>query len=260
MRFAFVLLREPRLPALHDVLRSYADIAPDGPGLRADASVAASSAVMLGLRLTTQDAVHVALMPAPVPDGEADAAARYSISSFGTGWTLADHKAHLLVVLQEAEHRPPVETLRAFTRVVAALAQAGEALGVYWSAGHATHALAFFLDVARHDREQIMLWTGVRVAAGGPDRVSLLTLGMSQLGQQDVMLTAPRSAGNQALCFLFDLLAYFVRRGAPARDGETVGRTAQERLPVRWVPSPLDPTQQVVCVDLPEDPPASMLD
>jgi hypothetical protein len=33
-------------------------------------------------------------------------------------------------------------------------------------------------------------------------------------------------------------------------EGDTVGRTCDERLPVRYVPSPVDPTTQVWSVEL----------
>ena len=43
----------------------------------------------------------------------------------------------------------------------------------------------------------------------------------------------------------FDLLAYMVTRGKALPDGDTVGRAANERLPVRYVPSPVNPGEKV---------------
>ena len=53
----------------------------------------------------------VALMPVPVPKGEADDAARFSVSATGTGWKLPDHKAHLIVSLQNINSSAPVANL-----------------------------------------------------------------------------------------------------------------------------------------------------
>ena len=49
---------------------------------------------------------------------------------------------------------------------------------------------------------------------------------------------------------LYDLLAYVVSRGRPLADGDTVGRTADEKLPVHYVPSPVDPKVKVWRVEL----------
>ena len=49
---------------------------------------------------------------------------------------------------------------------------------------------------------------------------------------------------------LYDLLAYVVSRGRPLPDGDTVGRTAAEKLPVHYVPSPIDPKVKVWRVEL----------
>jgi hypothetical protein len=64
-------------------------------------------------------------------------------------------------------------------------------------------------------------------------------------------LVAPKSAGKDALATFFDLLAYLAERGEPLPEGDTVGRSADERLPVRYVPSPIDPGKTVWRVELP---------
>jgi hypothetical protein len=49
---------------------------------------------------------------------------------------------------------------------------------------------------------------------------------------------------------MFDLLGYVASIGKPLPDGDTVGRTADERLPVSYVPSPLDSSKKVWRVEL----------
>jgi hypothetical protein len=94
------------------------------------------------------------------------------------------------------------------------------------------------------------LWCGVSVAAD-PHRVQLLSLGMAQLGLPDLLLNAARIDGGPALDTFFELLASLTHRGAPLEAGHNVGRTASERIQVRYQPSPIDPGVQVWCVDLP---------
>jgi hypothetical protein len=49
----------------------------------------------------------------------------------------------------------------------------------------------------------------------------------------------------------FDLLAYAAKRGAAVADGDTIGRSATEKLRVRHEPSPLGSGETVWRVDLP---------
>ena len=52
--------------------------------------------------------------------------------------------------------------------------------------------------------------------------------------------------------FFYDLLAYVARSGKKIAAGETVGRSATERLKVQYVPSPVDPETEVWLVELPK--------
>jgi hypothetical protein len=96
-----------------------------------------------------------------------------------------------------------------------------------------------------------MLWSGVSVARQKDGRLSLLSLGMKQLNLPDLLLIGGPSGANAAMATMFDLLAYVAQRGAALPDGDTVGRSAHEKLPVRYVSSPLDSTKKVWRVELP---------
>jgi Domain of unknown function (DUF4261) len=73
---------------------------------------------------------------------------------------------------------------------------------------------------------------------------------MKQLELPDVFLVAPSGKSDEAPPMLYDLLAYVVSRGRPLPDGDTVGRPAAEKLPVHYVPSPVDPKVKVLRVEL----------
>ena len=77
-----------------------------------------------------------------------------------------------------------------------------------------------------------------------------MSLGMKQLELPDLLLVAPSGKADEALPMLYDLLAYVVSRGRPLADGDTVGRTAAEKLPVHYVPSPVDRKVKVWRVEL----------
>jgi hypothetical protein len=249
---AFVLLAKPALPGEQEVVKAFATYAPKGPALRPHPGEKSKEA--LTFALGPGIGAMVGLIPAPVPKGEADEGAQYSVSSLGTGWKLPKHRAHLIVTLSEPAGTPRLDSLSRLTALLAALAQTSGAVGIYWGEAGATHDPKFFMEVARDSEvaARLMLWSGISVAREANGRISLLSLGMKQLDLPDLLLTAPSSGKvGPPLEYFFDLLTYLAKRGKPIPDGDTVGRTADERLKVKYVPSPIDASKKVWRVQLP---------
>jgi hypothetical protein len=191
--------------------------------------------------------VLAALMPMPVPEGEADGATELSLSGLGGSWTLPEHRAHL-VVAQQGATAANIEELTTFTRIVAAVVRATNALGVYWGEGSATHHPEFVVNIA-HSELPLPIWVGVSVAKAG-DATELLSVGMKQVGLPELLLIAPEVDGG-VFEFFYDLLAYVTRRGKQLPEGDSVGRTEKERLKVHYVKSPVDSDAEVWSVRLP---------
>jgi len=251
MNLAFVLLSAPVLPKGEDVERAFTSYAAKGQTLRLSPSKPKKpSGETLEFDTAGGGYAIVALMPAPVPNHEADEAARYSVSALGGRWKLPPHEAHLTVLAQGGGS--PLEGLSAFTSILAAVVEASSAVGVYCGNAGATHDPKFFRELARgHDAgSRLQLWSGVSIAREADGRLSLLSLGMKQLELPDLLLVTPSGKADEALPMLYDLLAYVVSRGRPLADGDTVGRTADEKLPVHYVPSPVDPKVKVWRVEL----------
>ena len=249
MLLAFVLTNTAGLPAASAIDRAYWEVTPAGGrpivwlGGEADPEKGALS--------VGGAEVLMAALSAPVPEREADDAARLSLSSLMSGgWTLPEHHHHILVVATNVDEKSGLPVRCDFTRVVAAVARASGAVGVYWGAGPATHEPRFFFETARDNELPLVVWTGVSVARD-QDRVSLLSLGMRQFGMDDLLLTAPVDQAASALEMFIDLLQYALERGAAVKAGETVGRSDDERMPVTWEASPLDPDARVWRVDWP---------
>jgi len=254
MNLAFILLSKPSLPKSEDVVRAFALFAPKEQRLRLQGiqTKTPSQKEILQFEVSSGETAFVALMSVPVPKGEADDAARFSVSAIGTGRKIPAHKAHLIVSLQSTDSSSLVTSLSCFTSLLAAVAKTSSAVGVYWGAAGATHDAEFFISTAQEPGlvPRITLWTGVSVAREPDGRLSLLSLGMKQLNLPDLLLVVPKSAGNHALATFFDLLGYVAELGKPLPEGDTVGRTADERLPVHYVPSPLDSSKKVWRVEL----------
>jgi hypothetical protein len=253
VNLAFVLLPEAKLPEANCIINAYTQFEPNGRlELGRDREAQRTTGEILSFTSDAGEGAFVALFPAPVPNGEADQGAQFSVGSIGTGWTLPPHSAHLVVTSTASPSSALIQSISRFTSLVAAVAQASGSVGVYWGNAGATHGAEFFITVATEQgvTPRIMLWTGLSVARP-QGKLSLLSLGMGQLSLPDLLLLAPQSAGNPSLETFFDLLAYLANRGSAIPEGDTVGRTADERLKVRYVSSPVDPSKKVWRVELP---------
>jgi hypothetical protein len=258
IRLAFVLLQEPVMPAAKTMLAAFERIAPAGkvPPLRLAPGESGSSADAIVFDLGDEGRLMVGLVPTPVPKQEAEWHAERSLASARTGWKLPSHRAHLIVMWQQSAQLPPVDGLKHYTWLLAAVADAAKGLAVYWADSGATHPAEYFVGVARGADSPLLvtLWSGLSVASDGgdPQRMSLVSLGMSQLDLPDLELTVPRSTDKgEALDLFYQFLNYTITRGSAIPEGDTVGRSPDERLKVRYARSPVDPKKMVWRVDLP---------
>jgi hypothetical protein len=250
---AFLLLDGPAMPSGEEVVAAFREIAPRSENpLALDSGVGAD---VLQFSIGTGGRLLVSLIPVPVPNGEAEAAFAHSYSvHLDEVGKLAPHRAHLVAVYREESSRSRYRELTRFTYLLAALAQASRASAIYWGDAGATHEAGFFIGLAReHDPDLMLpLWCGFEAVQDGPARASLLTLGMRrQLGIMEMRVTAPQRNLSEYVDAMFNFLAYAARRGAPVPDGETIGRSANERLKVRHERSPVVPKEKVWRVDFP---------
>jgi hypothetical protein len=250
-RLAFVLLEHAVLPDPKKVVEAFVFYAAPSEQIRMeqDEGSEKTTSSVLCFSGPGNTRLMAMLMPMPIPGGEAESNVRFSLSSFKDGWELPPYGAHLIVTA--FGEGSPVDTMSIFTAFIAAITATSSAVGVYWGNAGATHSREFLLTVAE-DKEpapRLMLWSGISIAREQDGRLSLLSLGMSQLGLPDLLFTPKTLSTGDAIMTVYDLLAYCLSLGKPIPAGNTIGRTADERIPVRYVPSPRDPSIKVLHVD-----------
>lgn len=243
---AFILLdreRDIAAPVIATALNKRA------PGLDFTPDTAPSEGETVAINF---DRGRVMIVPVSfaVPNGEADGAYRFSIAALSPAFKPAKHHAHLIVTMMLEKDQTPLEAQLLFTRVVAAVLESTGAVAVYWGEAGVTHPADFFFNVVGSDEHLwTMLWTGVSLARQSAHRLSILSLGMRQFGLLDAMLNGPVAKGNDLLIFMMDMLRYCIERGSDIPEGDTIGRTPDERLKVKYVPSPIDATKKVWFVE-----------
>ncbi len=252
---AFVLLSEAHSPDTEAIIRVFRLFASSDQEIQLDGSESASDSDsrIATFKFNSGERSFVALMPVAIPNGEADEGAKFSLYSITSNWVLPPHCAHLVVTFQSTLASPPIDRLSLFTSLLAAVVKVSPSVGVYWGGSGATHESNFFISVAsdRNHVARVMLWSGVSIAREKDGRLSLLSLGMSQLDLPNMYIVAGKASEVTAMETMFDLLSYVAQCGKQLPDGDTIGRTEHERLVVRYVPSPIDSSSKVMRVELP---------
>lgn len=256
--FAFALYSS--LPSLDAtaIARAHSELNPHAPSLIAGSAKSGDEAA--GLELGYADGkgnLVVVIVDAAIPAGETEAAEALSVSRFAgaSAQPFSTHSAHAIVALAPWDGSTAIEELMRLSWGIAAIAKSSAAVAVYWGSGSVTHPAEFFTTGARNSENETMLlplWLGVSYA---PERsgVSFLTFGVrSQFQLLDLKVWSPNEDQHDALEYTFNLASYVIGHGNPIAAGETVGRTNDERLIVRYEQSPVRSTEQVMCVDLPD--------
>jgi hypothetical protein len=197
--------------------------------------------------------VYLIPVPAPIPDGEADAYATNSLAYLLYEWQLPAHTEHMIVAVSSPVQASHLQALNEFTDVLAAVVETTSAVGVYIPDMSVTHDPSFIMELAADPEPgaALPMLSGVSVAQPTPETISFLSLGMAVLGLPDLMLDSPADVAGESLIFFTDLLVYVTLLGAPIPEGETVGRGDVERLPVTYQPSPINPDASVWTVVVP---------
>lgn len=89
----------------------------------------------------------------------------------------------------------------------------------------------------------------VTVAGDGSGRMSFLSHSMERYGKENLYVTCPVE-GNGAVPFVFDTITWFFGLDTPLPTGDSIGRDEAEHIGIQRVPSPADPDQIVVRLDL----------
>lgn len=200
---------------------------------------------------TTHGLLTLRRVNGPIAAEKVEPAAKRSVARFSTEAKWRRHTHQVEVTLAAPGFGVAVCT--AFTRALAAIAQACSGVGIYWSSGDVAHDADFFIH-ASEDDVPLMLWSAVEVKRDGSNPkqpvVFVSSAGLGQFGLPELQIVAPSGRVDEAIGYLLDLGAQVVERGKALPEGATQGLDG-ESISARYdVPSP--GTMQCATVPLPE--------
>ncbi len=246
---AMVLLTAPTVPSAQAIIDSHAAIAPDEPPLTVHTPQPSNSLAFV----QGETPISVALVPGPVPSGEAEAHAFFALETLLSGWRLPAHAAFLLVMADPRGDATPIDRVRRLHRLYAAVTHAAGAgaVGVYIGNAGVTHDPALYVEVVRKQRDAVAMWSGIDLDVAGDGRNLVLSTGMRQFGLPEVVVSTAQMTPHQAFDRIVDIMFYVMTRGAPLADGESLGLGGDRRVQVRSAPHPRDPKARVIQIDDP---------
>jgi hypothetical protein len=234
---AMVALNSPRLPESARILASLRERCPDCPP-PSDLTQKDNNLVFhMGDSMAA-----VSLIPAPIPWSDLE-------GPCATAWwwpeateRMKAHNSHVIVALMGGSGSP-VERHILLSHLVSAVAANADAAGIYWGAGTIVHDPTAFQEQSAElspDNMAPHLWVDMRLEQNGDGSFRYFTTGMESFGCLEIEIDRSRRPPQEILDFCYGIVSYVLTRGATIGDGETVGRSAEEKIKVRHKPSMWD--------------------
>lgn len=184
--------------------------------------------------------IVIGLMPTAIPGGEAEYYAKANYMWKDAEKVVARHSAHLLVtVLGEGDM---LDRARLYVKVTSSLLNQDTALALY-SEG-AVYQPVMYRECAGLMKDSStkgsvpilnLVWFGLY---GDGKMAGVYTYGMRHLGKEEIEVYVPASSAdlNGIRNFLVSVAAYVIEDDVILRDGETIGFSAEQMLPIKVSP------------------------
>lgn len=173
----------------------------------------------------------VGLIPAPVPRGEAVERAKCNYLWGEAVEAAGAHRGQIAVTVL-AEECDPREAARLEVKLVCAACRQEGVLGIY--ANGTVYDPDFYLGYGGLLREEELplpdlVWVGLYRDEEG---LNAYTAGLSAFGKDELEVISSGAAPGELRSFLYDVADYVIAQDAVLFDGETIGTSEEEKLPI----------------------------
>lgn len=236
---SFVLLTEARYPDPRALIAAAASF---GETLTLDE---ASNDGPMSFRLADGNLLMVMLVDAPHPDAPHMPLGLASPSPE----QLDSVAAHYIVTVPSLDGPRMLADTR-MARLTAAITKTSPAVAAMTAPGVVFYKADFFVNVVSQSEFPMLVCVDLTMAPEGEERMSMLTHGLQRYGREEFYVTASRQ-GQGAMDFVLGLTEWMLNdpdKHLPT--GDTVGRSADEKVLVQRVPNPTGEGPEVVRLDL----------
>lgn len=177
--------------------------------------------------------VVVALIPSPVPDGEAEYWARANYMWQDAVEVTASHKAHVIIAILGSDD-DPVKKGNIYVKAVCAMMKQENVIAFYNEG--AVFPPKMYLDFAGllkdgHVPVLNLVWIGIY---GNGKMTGVYTYGMRRMGKEEmeVYVEADKADLNELREFMLTVVSYVLETDTTLKHGETIGFTEEQKLPL----------------------------
>ncbi len=176
------------------------------------------------------------LLPTPVPNGEAEACAKNNVLWGEGAEIVAKHAAHVMIAVMnndEEEYYDPVDAKLVFCKLASSMLKLKNTIGIYCNP--TVFEKNFYIEVAEHIKKDelpvpIMLHAGMYL--NNENRLCGFTYGLRAFGKEEIEVLNTTAQPPQMFNFLMAISDYILSGDVTLKDGETVGFTEDQHLPV----------------------------
>lgn len=175
--------------------------------------------------------VACSLMPNPVPDKEAEAAAKYNILWKEGPEITATHQAHIMLAVMNKFDA--LEQAMLFAKVAYCLLKLDNAIAIYKDP--TVYPKDFYIGFAETIKDgeypmPILVYVGMYLAKSG---LCAFTSGMRFFGKEEIEVVDSPKQPNEVVSFLYSISEYVISENIELKDGETIGFTEEQKLPIK---------------------------
>lgn len=172
----------------------------------------------------------IALMPAPIPNGEAVQRAKGNYYCPNAVAAAAAHKAHLMVTVMNQAENSEVAGMSLYSKIVSGCLKQENATSVYTSG--TVYTADFYQKVAQqylpNNEIPIMIW--VYIGLGQNEQGNqLYTSGMAKFGKDEMEILNSKINMGTLHASLSSMCSYIISSGLVLKDGETIGFSAEQK-------------------------------
>lgn len=174
----------------------------------------------------------LAVMPKPIPNGEAELRARANYYCPDAADIAKAHRAHLMVTVMNQAEGTETECMTLYSKIIATCLGQDNATGVYTSG--TVFSAEFYRSVCeqylREDGIPLMVWVFVGMGQNENGN-QLYTVGMNKFDKEEMEILNSKLDMKTLHTSLLSMCSHIITSGLTLKDGETVGFSAEQK----WV-------------------------
>lgn len=175
-------------------------------------------------------AVACSLVANPIPDQEAERAAKYNILWKDGAEETAKHKAHIMLAVMNKFEARAQATL--FAKVAYSLLKLDGAIGIYKDP--TVYEKQFYINFAETIKKgecpmPIYIYVGLYLSKTG---LCAFTAGMRYFGWEEIEIINSTKEPDEVISFILSIAEYVVTEEVELKDGETIGFSEEQKLPI----------------------------